>query len=56
MNIDPKFVELTIDVLRARINEELAKSNFDFFILFMKNTRKIQLWFLSKNGAVHSRK
>ena len=42
--------------LRARINEELAKSNFDFFFNFMENTRKIQLWFLSRNGTVRSRK
>ena len=31
--------------------------NFVFFFFnFMKKTRKIQLWFLSRNGAVRSRK
>ena len=27
-----------------------------FFFNFMKNSRKIELWFLSRNGAVHSTK
>ena len=47
---------LKILFLGPRLTKSTENRNSIFFYYFMKNTRKIQLWFLSRNGVVRSRK